>query len=203
MCYWNRKLGRLNRELAAANDRLAHLSVTDDLTQIGNRSYFDREFSKSFHWCQRHGAGFAVAMVDADHFKEINDTYGHDAGDRCLVALADTMRTHFRRDTDRLTRFGGEEFVMFTSFSDREELVSRLEGFREGLAGQTTCCNDEQIRFTVSIGLATGTPGKDTVPAEFLRLADKALYLAKQNGRNRLEALTIESPAEDQAARQG
>jgi len=203
LCYWNRKLGRLNRELAAANDRLAHLSVTDDLTQIGNRSYFDREFSKSFHWCQRHGAGFAVAMVDADHFKEINDTYGHDAGDRCLVALADTMRTHFRRDTDRLTRFGGEEFVMFTSFSDREELVSRLEGFREGLAGQTTCCNDEQIRFTVSIGLATGTPGKDTVPAEFLRLADKALYLAKQNGRNRLEALNIESPAEDQAARQG
>nr|WP_252971588.1 diguanylate cyclase [Marinobacter sp. DS40M8] len=197
--YWNRKLGRLNHELAAANDRLAHLSVTDDLTQIGNRSYFDREFSKSFHWCQRHGAGFAVAMVDADHFKEINDTYGHDAGDRCLVALADTMRSHFRRDTDRLTRFGGEEFVMFTSFSDRDELVSRLEAFREGLAGLTTCCDDEQIRFTVSIGLATGTPSKDTVPAEFLRLADKALYLAKQNGRNRLEALTTE----DQAARRG
>ena len=197
--YWNRKLGRLNHELAAANDRLAHLSVTDDLTQIGNRSYFDREFSKSFHWCQRHGAGFAVAMVDADHFKEINDTYGHDAGDRCLVALADTMRSHFRRDTDRLTRFGGEEFVIFTSFSDRDELVSRLEAFREGLAGQATCCDDEQIRFTVSIGLATGTPGKDTVPAEFLRLADKALYLAKQNGRNRLEALTTE----DQAARRG
>ena len=197
--YWIRKLDRLNRQLAAANDRLAHLSVTDDLTQIGNRSYFDREFSKSFHWCQRHGAGFAVAMVDADHFKEINDTYGHDAGDRCLVALADTMRTHFRRETDRLTRFGGEEFVIFTSFSDRDELVSRLEGFREGLAEQTTCCDDEQIRFTVSIGLATGTPDKDTVPAKFLRLADKALYLAKQNGRNRLEALSTE----DQAARQG
>lgn len=197
--YWIRKLDRLNRQLAAANDRLAHLSVTDDLTQIGNRSYFDREFKKSFHWCQRHGAGFAVAMVDADHFKEINDTYGHDAGDRCLVALADTMRTHFRRETDRLTRFGGEEFVIFTSFSDRDELVSRLEGFREGLAEQTTCCDDEQIRFTVSIGLATGTPDKDTVPAKFLRLADKALYLAKQNGRNRLEALSTE----DQAARQG
>ncbi|MDF0752631.1 transporter substrate-binding domain-containing protein [Marinobacter sp. 71-i] len=193
--YWNRKLGRLNRELAAANSRLAHLSVTDDLTQIGNRSYFDREFSKSFHWCQRHKAGFAVAMVDADHFKKINDTYGHDAGDRCLVALADTMRSHFRRDTDRLTRFGGEEFVIFTSFSDREELMSRLESFREGLAGQTTTCNGQQIHFTVSIGLATGIPLKDTVPAEFLRRADKALYLAKQNGRNRMEAMTIEDPA--------
>ncbi|NMT62563.1 transporter substrate-binding domain-containing diguanylate cyclase [Marinobacter orientalis] len=190
--YWNRKLGGLNRELAAANDRLTYLSVTDDLTQIGNRSYFDREFSKSFHWCQRHRAGFAVAMVDADHFKTINDTYGHDAGDNCLVALADTMRTHFRRDTDRLTRFGGEEFIIFTSFSDREELISRLESFREGLAGQTITCNDQQVSFTVSIGLATGVPRKDTAPAEFLRRADKALYLAKKNGRNRLEAVVIE-----------
>lgn len=190
--YWNRKLDRLNRELAAANDRLAYLSVTDDLTQIGNRSYFDQEFSKSFQWCQRHEAGFAVAMVDADHFKTINDTYGHAAGDKCLVALADTMRDHFRRDTDRLTRFGGEEFVIFTSYNDRDELISRLESFREGLAEQTTICSNQQVGFTVSIGLATGTPRKDTSPAEFLRLADKALYVAKQNGRNRLETLTIE-----------
>jgi diguanylate cyclase (GGDEF)-like protein len=190
--YWNRKLGRLNRELAAANERLAYLSVTDDLTQIGNRSYFDREFSKSFHWCQRHQAGFAVAMVDADHFKTINDTYGHAAGDQCLVALADTMRDHFRRDTDRLTRFGGEEFVIFTSFSDRDELISRLESFRENLARQTATSNDQHITFTVSIGLATGTPRKDTSAEEFLRLADKALYVAKQNGRNRLETLSID-----------
>lgn len=190
--YWNRKLGRLNRELAAANERLAYLSVTDDLTQIGNRSYFDREFSKSFHWCQRHQAGFAVAMVDADHFKTINDTYGHAAGDKCLVALADTMRDHFRRDTDRLTRFGGEEFVIFTSFSDRDELISRLESFRENLARQTATSNDQHITFTVSIGLATGIPRKDTSAEEFLRLADKALYVAKQNGRNRLETLSID-----------
>lgn len=190
--YWNRKLGRLNRELAAANSRLAHLSVTDDLTQIGNRSYFDREFSKSFHWCQRHKAGFAVAMVDADHFKEINDTHGHEAGDRCLVALANTMRAHFRRDTDRLTRFGGEEFVIFTSFSDREELMSRLDSFRQEVSTQSTTCNNHDIQFTVSIGLAIGIPSKDTVPAEFLRRADKALYLAKRNGRNRLETLPLD-----------
>lgn len=190
--YWNRKLGRLNRELATANDRLAFLSVTDDLTRIGNRSYFDQEFSKSFRWCQRHQAGFAVAMVDADRFKTINDTYGHDAGDRCLIALADTMRDHFRRDTDRLTRFGGEEFVIFTSFADRDELISRLESFREGLARRKSTCNQQQISFTISIGLATGTPHKNTSAAEFLRRADKALYVAKQKGRNRLEALTID-----------
>jgi len=188
--YWNRKLGRLNRQLAAANDRLAFLSVTDDLTQIGNRSYFDQEFGKSFRWCQRNHTGFAVAMVDADHFKIINDTYGHDAGDQCLIALAGIMRDHFRRDTDHLTRFGGEEFVIFTSFDDRGELVSRLEGFRAGLARQNISYNGQQIRFTISIGLAIGTPDKDTAPAEFLRLADNALYVAKQNGRNRLETLT-------------
>lgn len=191
--YWNRKLGGLNRELAAANERLAFLSVTDDLTQIGNRSYFDREFSKSFQWCQRHQEGFAVAMVDADHFKAINDTHGHDAGDRCLMALADTMRAHFRRDTDRLTRFGGEEFVIFTSYSDLDELRSRLESFRESVASRVTSSDEEAIRFTVSIGLATGTPHKNTSAAEFLRLADKALYQAKQNGRNRIEAFTIDS----------
>ncbi|MCL7942994.1 transporter substrate-binding domain-containing protein [Marinobacter sp. ATCH36] len=191
--YWNRKLGRLNRELASANARLAHLSVTDDLTQIGNRSYFDTEFSKSFHWCQRHQQGFAVAMVDADHFKTINDTHGHAAGDQCLKALADILREHFRRDTDRLTRFGGEEFVIFTSFSDREELISRLESFREALARSSTPCDDAQLHFTVSIGLATGIPGKDSSAAEFLRMADKALYAAKQNGRNRLETRAVES----------
>lgn len=196
--YWNRKLGRLNRELALANARLAHLSVTDDLTKIGNRSYFDTEFSKSFHWCQRHQQGFAVAMVDADHFKNINDTHGHEAGDQCLKALAYIMREHFRRDTDRLTRFGGEEFVIFTSFSDREELVSRLESFREALARSSTPCDDAQLRFTVSIGLATGTPGKDSSAAEFLRVADQALYAAKQNGRNRLEASTV-TPAENKS----
>ncbi|MFN2360633.1 MAG: transporter substrate-binding domain-containing protein [Marinobacter sp.] len=196
--YWNRKLGRLNRELAAANARLAHLSVTDDLTQIGNRSYFDTEFSKSFQWCQRHKEGFAVAMVDADHFKNINDTYGHEAGDQCLKALADTMRKHFRRDTDRLTRFGGEEFVMFTSFDDRAELISRLESFREAVARSSTPCEDAQLQFTVSIGLATGIPGKDSSAAEYLRMADQALYAAKLNGRNRLETRAVASGNADQ-----
>ncbi|MEP1214274.1 MAG: transporter substrate-binding domain-containing protein [Marinobacter sp.] len=190
--YWNRKLGRLNSELASANARLAHLSVTDDLTQIGNRTYFDTEFNKSFHWCQRHEEGFAVAMVDADHFKNINDSYGHAAGDQCLQTLADIMREHFRRDTDRLTRFGGEEFVIFTSFNDLEELIARLESFRDALARARIRYQGESLRFTVSIGLATGIPGKDSSAAEFLRTADHALYSAKQNGRNRLETLSIE-----------
>ena len=130
LVYWNRKLNRLNKDLTDANETLARLSVTDDLTKLGNRSYFDQEFRKSFQWCQRHGSGFAVAMVDADHFKMINDNYGHEAGDVCLKTLAELMREHFRRETDRLSRFGGEEFVIFASYEDNSEIKNRLESFR-------------------------------------------------------------------------
>lgn len=191
LIYWNRKLGRLNKELAVANETLARLSVTDDLTQLGNRSYFDQEFRKSFQWCQRHHSGFAVAMVDADHFKKINDTFGHEAGDLCLKALADTMRKHFRRETDRLSRFGGEEFVVFASYEDSAEIRNRLETFREAVASSCNICGHNDIRLTISIGLATGVPGPEASPAEFLRQADQALYQAKQNGRNRLEVRAV------------
>lgn len=187
LIYWNRKLGRLNRELEVANQTLARLSVTDDLTQLGNRSYFDREYRKSFQWCQRHEAGFAVAMVDADLFKNINDTYGHEAGDTCLKALAELMTHHFRRETDRLSRFGGEEFVIFTSYDDRQEIIRRLDDFRVAVEGRCTVCAQKDIHLTISIGLATGIPGADDTPEEFLRLADQALYAAKQSGRNCLQ----------------
>lgn len=190
LVYWNRKLGRLNRKLAEANTALSHLSVTDSLTGLGNRTYFDREFPGSFQWCLRHQTGFAVAMIDADHFKTINDTWGHDAGDRCLEALADTMREHFRRDTDRLARFGGEEFVIFASYQDAEDIQNRLNRFREAVATRRCeACKDKHIALTVSVGLALGVPTPEHSPGEYLRLADQALYSAKRNGRNRLEVI--------------
>lgn len=189
--YWNRKLDRVNRQLEGANAALARLSVTDDLTQLGNRSYFDREFRKSFQWCQRNRDGFAIAMVDADLFKSVNDTYGHEAGDHCLKALAEKMRHHFRRETDRLARFGGEEFVIFTTYQTAKEIVERLDHFRTAVADGPTVCDGRDIELTVSIGLATGVPEPDDSPAHFLRLADQALYDAKQNGRNRLEVRAI------------
>ena len=190
LVYWNRKLGRLNRELAEANTALSRLSVTDNLTGLGNRTYFDREFSNSFQWCLRHQTGFAVAMVDADHFKKINDNWGHEAGDRCLESLANTMREHFRRDTDRLARFGGEEFVIFTSYQDAEDIQDRLNRFREEVANRRCdTCQEKGIDLTVSIGLALGFPTPEHTAAEYLRLADQALYAAKRNGRNRLEVI--------------
>lgn len=191
MFYWNRKLGRLNRKLGVANATLAHLSVTDDLTRLGNRAYFDREFAQSFQWCQRHQAGFAVAMVDADHFKNINDTFGHETGDECLKALAEIMRDQFRRETDRIARFGGEEFVVFTTYQNEQDMIQRLDSFREMVANHRTTASQRDVHFTISIGLAIGVPAADTAPSEFLRLADQTLYLAKKNGRNRLETRAV------------
>ena len=191
MFYWNRKLGRLNRKLGIANATLAHLSVTDDLTRLGNRAYFDREFAQSFQWCQRHQAGFAVAMVDADHFKNINDTFGHETGDECLKALAEIMRDQFRRETDRIARFGGEEFVVFTTYQNEQDMILRLDSFREMVANHRTTASQRDVHFPISIGLAIGVPAADTAPSEFLRLADQTLYLAKKNGRNRLETRAV------------
>lgn len=187
LVYWNRKLGRLNRELAQANEALSHLSVTDNLTRLGNRTFFDREFPRSFQWCQRHQAGFAVAMVDADHFKKINDTWGHESGDHCLETLANAMREHFRRETDRLARFGGEEFIIFTSYQEASDIIERLERFREAIASRDCdTCRKDHVGLTVSIGLALGIPAPDNTPSDYLRLADQALYAAKGQGRNRL-----------------
>lgn len=199
LVYWNRKLGRLNRKLAEANAALSYLSVTDKLTGLGNRTYFDREYPSSFHWCQRHGQGFAVAMVDADLFKQINDTWGHDIGDECLSVLADIMREHFRRDTDRIARFGGEEFLIFTSYRDIADITKRLEDFREAVARhQPTQTPD--INLSVSIGMAWGMPTPDSSASEFLRLADQALYRAKHNGRNRLEQVKADAKTRHQTA---
>lgn len=191
LVYWNRKLGRLNRKLAEANTALSHLSVTDKLTGLGNRTYFDREYPKSFHWCQRHEQGFAVAMVDADLFKQINDTWGHDIGDECLTTLAGIMRKHFRRDTDRIARFGGEEFVIFTSYRDISDITERLERFRKAVASQHNEEESDPVSLSVSIGLAWGVPTPDSTAAEFLRLADQSLYRAKHKGRNRLERVKV------------
>lgn len=195
LIYWNRKLGHLNRELAEANAALSHLSVTDNLTGLGNRTYFDREYPKSFQWCQRHEQGFAVAMVDADLFKQINDTWGHDIGDQCLTTLAHIMREHFRRDTDRIARFGGEEFVIFTSYRDISDITERLEDFREAIVTQHKDEEPDAVSMSVSIGLAWGIPTPDSSAPEFLRLADQALYRAKHKGRNRLERVEVGAEA--------
>ncbi|MCH8499133.1 MAG: transporter substrate-binding domain-containing protein [Marinobacter sp.] len=189
---WNWKLGSLNRQLALANEELERLSTTDNLTGVGNRTYFDRELNRAFKWHQRHNKGFALAMVDADHFKLINDTHGHQAGDQVLKALAGLMRDHFRRDTDCIARFGGEEFVIFTACDDPAETEARFEQLRARVAESPTSVPGGTIRLTISVGLCLGNAGPNTHWEAYLHKADHALYDAKRGGRNRVVVVKAE-----------
>ena len=184
---WNRKLGTLNRQLAEANAQLAQLTLTDALTGIGNRKYFEQEYTRSFNWCRRHQTRFAVAMIDIDHFKSINDRYGHAAGDECLRQLAACLRNCLRRDTDYLARIGGEEFVAFMSDNKNTDLSSRFESIRQAVEALNIAVDGEKITFTISIGVRFGDIASDDQAEIWLKSADEALYAAKENGRNRIE----------------
>ena len=182
---WNRKLGALNRELARANEKLARLSVTDNLTGIGNREYFEQAYPRLYRWCQREQRRFAVAMIDIDHFKLINDSFGHAAGDDCLQALSRCLRKHVRRGTDHIARLGGEEFVLFTTCSDTAEFLDHMDALREAVQALRIPVGETVITLTVSIGIASAVPLPDENADTMLEQADKALYAAKRGGRNR------------------
>lgn len=186
---WNRKLSHLNRKLAAANAQLALMSTTDPLTGLGNRARFEQTFEQTFQHCQRTGTPFLVAMVDADHFKDVNDTYGHAGGDKCLTALADALRAHFQRTTDQVIRFGGEEFVVFAPLEHGTDARQMLESLRESIEMMDIPFESKIIRLTVSIGFHAEIPKKSSLAATWLRMADKTLYEAKNNGRNRIEGV--------------
>ena len=187
-------VGRLvderTRELRELNERLAQMSVTDPLTGLANRramdEYLDQEWARAF----REQKPITAVMVDVDHFKRINDDYGHDAGDSCLQALAAELASHFRRSGDLLARFGGEEFaILMPNTSD--QVRDKVERFREHMAALPVKLPDgDRLVMTVSAGVATVIPGPKLTPRDLLRAADGALYQAKRNGRNRVELAT-------------
>ncbi|MDX9698891.1 MAG: transporter substrate-binding domain-containing protein, partial [Rhodocyclaceae bacterium] len=183
--FWNRKLKTLNRRLAEANRLLEAHNLIDGLTEIGNRKYFDREFPRNFQQCRRNRLGFMVAMVDIDHFKQVNDTWGHAAGDQCLQQLAACLREHFRRGTDHLARIGGEEFVVFASFEDEDEAKACFEALRQKVEALRIRAGNDTFGFTISIGLYLKKPVSAREASECLKIADEALYEAKRSGRNR------------------
>ena len=187
---WNRKLSQLNRQLAMANEQLAQLSTTDPLTGLGNRARFEQTFNQTFQYCLRARCGFMVAMVDADHFKDVNDTWGHAAGDKCLEVLADAMRSHFQRSTDQIIRFGGEEFVIFAPIESSADARERLESLRESIEMLDIPFESSTIRLTISIGFYVQVPDKNNTPEMWLQQADNMLYEAKNTGRNRVNGNT-------------
>jgi len=172
--------------------RIAELeqeTVTDPLTGLFNRRYLDRRIEEEVARAERYGTPLSVVLLDLDHFKNINDSYGHDAGDQVLRRFAKTIRGALR-ESDFVARFGGEEFLVVaphTGLADAEILAERLrvrvaeERFRLPAEYDTA----DPIVMTVSIGVA-GRDDQQTLATEIVRAADNCLYRAKRLGRNRV-----------------
>jgi diguanylate cyclase (GGDEF)-like protein len=177
-----RELNKKNRELASANARITQLMNTDPLTGLASRRYLmellDLEMSKA----RRHGYPLSAVMMDIDHFKSINDTFGHDGGDRVLVGVAHTMRSMCRKE-DIIARFGGEEFVLIFPFSAAASTLECAERIRIAIQNKVFEGISRQMTASFGVTLFSINDTQDS----FLKRADDALYKAKTSGRNRVE----------------
>lgn len=178
---------KLESQLAAANARLEHLAGTDALTGLPNRRAFDRAFEREWAIAARAKSSLAVAIVDVDHFKAFNDTYGHIAGDDCLTRLGSILSETIFRPSDFVGRYGGEEFVIVlpdTDATGAERVCSRV---KEIVAAANLPHEASPMsHVTVSIGFASMIPDHELTRAQLLEAADAALYKAKSSGRNRV-----------------
>jgi diguanylate cyclase (GGDEF)-like protein len=169
--------------MEAQNARLEELATTDALTGVWNRRKFNELVGAELRRAQRYGAALSLCILDVDHFKRVNDTFGHDAGDAVLRELSDLARGEIR-EVDSLARWGGEEFVVLTPDVPVAGCAELAERIRTACAAHVFPAVG---RVTVSIGV-TGLSAGDTADALFVR-ADGALYRAKQGGRNRVETV--------------
>ncbi|MCA9738964.1 MAG: diguanylate cyclase [Gemmatimonadota bacterium] len=171
--------------LEEANTELERLANSDTLTGLSSRRYFLQQLERECRRSQRHGHDFALMLLDLDHFKEVNDAFGHQVGDEVLVATARAVRS-VAREVDVTGRIGGEEFAILLPETDLEGASALAERIRTEVAdARHTDPDQKPFRVTISIGITTWGMGRDT-PSELLRAADRALYAAKRSGRNRV-----------------
>lgn len=182
--YWE---GRHARRLAEQQARELELaSLTDGLTQVPNRMHFDRQLAHEWARQCRRGGHLSVLLVDLDHFKNVNDSFGHPFGDICLQAVARALQAGCGRSSDFVARYGGEEFVVLLPDTDaagaERVALQMLDRVRELVLRS----EELEVRVTCSIGMATVVPCHDKRATDLVQWADSALYAAKHGGRNRL-----------------
>lgn len=183
----HRRLQQQAAELQRMNSELQHLALTDPLTGLYNRRYFDQVVESDLALSLRHDEPNSVLVVDVDRFKRINDTYGHETGDRVLVEIGAILSGCLRR-SDLACRMGGEEFVLFCRRANREESLAVGEKIRHAVESHPfRDPAGESIPVTVSIGIATFPDGERILSVkDCFRHADLALYRSKADGRNRV-----------------
>ncbi|PUD98635.1 MAG: GGDEF domain-containing protein [Candidatus Sedimenticola endophacoides] len=174
-----REVKRLNRRLRQSEQALLEASLTDHLTQLKNRRFFLQRAEQELAHCERTGQPLALALCDLDHFKQVNDTFGHEMGDRVLVGFAELAQGMIRKD-DLLARYGGEEFVLMLPGVSVGQARHQLERIRARL--DVTPVEGMGRAVTASFGVVGWVAG--CAIDQLLRSADQGLYLAKERGRN-------------------
>jgi len=181
--------------LMKANARLQQESIRDPLTGLYNRRYLEEILERETRRAVRAEYGLGVLMLDLDHFKKINDTYGHDAGDSVLRETAAFLVKSVRAE-DTVCRFGGEEFVIVLPLTDLRTAQARAERIRSNLREHTLLRQGNAlVPITISVGVAE-LPQHGTSPRDLLRRADAALYRAKKEGRDRVAVAELEDPSQ-------
>ncbi|MBW4483491.1 MAG: diguanylate cyclase [Tildeniella torsiva UHER 1998/13D] len=183
------RLAETNQALEQANQRLNELSRQDALTKIANRRHFDTVLHQEWKRLGRSQSPLSLVMFDVDHFKQFNDRHGHPAGDDCLTTVAQTSQQVVNRPTDLVARYGGEEFAVVLPNTHLAGALTIAETLRHSIRNLNIVnfeTGTETVYVTVSIGVACQIPAPSTSPQTLIDITDRALYQAKQTGRNRV-----------------
>ena len=175
---------RLSEELALANVLLKDMALTDALTGLPNRRYVMDRLSQLWSEFLRYGSSFSCIMIDADGFKQVNDTWGHDAGDRLLVELAHALRSEARLE-DVVVRLGGDEFMILCPRTSLQDAIHIAQRVHHAVSQMCISVGDGQWSGSLSMGVAEVRDDFDKAE-NVVSFADKGLYLAKQRGRNQI-----------------
>ncbi len=173
-------------KLSEAHIVLKELTTIDPVTGIRNRQYFEEVFRQELLRAIRQQYDVALLLLDIDHFKKVNDTYGHLAGDECLAGVGQAIDSMLNRPSDVVARYGGEEFIAVLPYVTESNAVKLAEQLREDLELKEFKADGIDIKITVSIGVSSGVPNTLEEGRELLSQADEALYRAKGSGRNRV-----------------
>ncbi len=185
----NRELRETIKLLKEANEKVEKMSILDPLTGCYNRGYLSKQIEIEIKRSIRYGKPLSIILSDIDHFKKVNDSFGHQAGDAVLIRFVEIIKSVIRSDLDWIARFGGEEFLIIlpeTTVSNAEIVAEKL---RRMVSLEPICSEDVPISITSSFGVAGIDPVTQSIPPSFeqlLKVADKNLYHAKKEGRNKV-----------------
>ncbi len=175
------------QELEEVNRELEQKNTLDELTGLYNRRFYDQRILAEYRRSKRNLTPLSIVLIDIDHFKSVNDTYGHLAGDQCLTWVSQHINKSLKRSSDMAFRYGGEEFCLILPDTDAKGALALAETLRERIAEQPFIYDGKDISLTVSNGIFTYVQQENVTPEQIFSCADKALYQAKNHGRNQTQ----------------